>query len=316
MKVLIADDEAISRRLLESSLRRWGYEPILASDGFEALSVLEQVNSPKLAILDWLMPGLSGLEVCSKIRRTKPEPYTYILLLTAKTSKTDVIQGLDAGADDYVAKPFDADELQVRLRTGKRILYLQDQLIAAREALREQATHDSLTGLWNHAAILEILSSELSRRKRLGGSLGIVLVDLDHFKQLNDEHGHAAGDTVLTAVANTMRCSTRPYDAVGRLGGEEFLIVLPGCDKINAVSHAERMRNVIGRISVETSTGRPVTVSASLGVTVVTDECDLDPTTLVHAADVALYRAKDNGRNRVEFTDPTRLMEAVENSAG
>src|ERR1051326_2832588 len=141
MKVLVADDEPVSRRLLESSLYRWEFEPIIAADGLEALEILRAPDSPKLAILDWLMPGKSGLEVCREVRQTKPEPYTYMLLLTAKTSKTDIIHGLDAGADDYVTKPFDSAELQVRLRTGKRILYLQDQLIAAREALRERALH-------------------------------------------------------------------------------------------------------------------------------------------------------------------------------
>lgn len=315
MKVLVAEDELISRRLLESSLGRWGYEPILAGDGFEALNILEQADSPKLAILDWLMPGLSGLEVCQEIRRKKPDPYTYIMLLTAKTGKTDIISGLDAGADDYITKPFDAQELQVRLRTGKRILYLQDQLIAAREAMREQATHDSLTGLWNRGAILDILASELSRRNRLGGSLGLVLVDLDHFKQLNDQHGHAAGDDVLTAAANTMRASTRPYDSVGRLGGEEFLIVLPGCDKMNAISHAERMRAAISRVFVASASGAPIEVTASLGVAVVGDDFDAPTAELIAIADAAMYQAKDKGRNRVEFADLPQSLADIAGAA-
>ncbi len=315
MKVLVADDEVISRRLLESSLRRWGYQPQMAGDGFEALKILEQPDSPKLAILDWLMPGLSGLEVCREIRRKKPDPYTYIMLLTAKTGKQDIVSGLDAGADDYITKPFDADELQVRMRTGKRILYLQDQLIAAREALREQATHDSLTGLWNRAAILDTLGGELARRKRLGGALGVVLVDLDYFKRLNDQHGHPVGDAVLSAVANTMCASTRPYDSVGRLGGEEFLIVLPGCDRMNAISHAERMRCAISRIAMPAANGHPISVTASLGVAVVGDDCDATASDLISQADAAMYQAKDKGRNRVEFAELPQSMADIPTAA-
>jgi diguanylate cyclase (GGDEF)-like protein len=301
MKVLIADDESVSRRLLESSLRRWDYQPVIANDGLEAFQILSQPDAPKLAILDWLMPGKTGLEVCREIRQRKREPYTYILLLTAKTAKADVIHGLDAGADDYVTKPFDAAELQVRLRTGKRILYLQDQLIAAREALRERALRDSLTGLWNRSAIMDFLGSELSRQNRLGGSLGLAMIDLDNFKQLNDVYGHLLGDSVLCAVAQTMRASTRPYDGIGRLGGEEFLIVLPGCDEINAASHAERMRAAIQRIETENAEGKNVKVTASIGVSVTADNLEIDTLDLIRAADVALYRAKDRGRNRVEF---------------
>ena len=154
-----------------------------------------------------------------------------------------MIEGLDAGADDYVVKPYDPQELQVRLRTGRRILLLQEQLIAAREAMREQATHDALTGLYNRAATLELLSKELGRQQRHGGSVGLVLVDLDRFKQINDQHGHLIGDRVLREASQAMLKCTRPYDFVGRFGGEEFLVALPGCDLINAISHAERMRS-------------------------------------------------------------------------
>ncbi len=205
MRVLIADDEAVSRKLLENTLRRWEYVVVTAKDGLEALRILQEPDAPKLAILDWLMPGLDGVQICRRIRSQRTEPYTYILLLTGKNAKCDVIEGLDAGADDYVIKPFDSQELQVRLRTGKRILYLQDQLIAAREALRDQATHDSLTGLWNRAATLELLANELARQQRHGGSIGVVLVDLDGFKQINDKYGHLVGDQILHAASQAMQ---------------------------------------------------------------------------------------------------------------
>jgi two-component system cell cycle response regulator len=302
MKVLVADDEAVSRKLLETTLHRWGYEVVTAHDGLEALRMLREPEAPKLAILDWLMPGLDGVQICREIRGQRSEPYTYILLLTGKNSKCDVIEGLDAGADDYVIKPFDSQELQVRLRTGKRILYLQEQLIAARETLRDQATHDSLTGLWNRGATFELLMKELARQQRLGGSVAVALLDLDGFKQINDVHGHLVGDEILRAVAAAMQNSTRRYDAVGRFGGEEFIIVLPGCDNINALSHAERIRAVIGQISINTPQGL-VGVTASLGVTVSRSEQNIDACGLIRAADAALYQAKHDGRNRVEFAD-------------
>lgn len=302
MKVLVADDEPVSRRLLENTLRRWEYEVVCAQDGLEASEILKQPDAPKLAILDWQMPGLDGVQICKEVRSKQSEPYTYILLLTGKNAKCDVVEGLNAGADDYVIKPFDSQELQVRLRTGKRILYLQEQLIAARESLRDQATHDSLTGLWNRAATLELLMAEIARQQRNGNSIGVALVDLDGFKQVNDMHGHLIGDEILRAAATTMQNHTRRYDAVGRFGGEEFIIVLSGCDQINAMSHAERVRAAIEQIAVQTPAG-PVGLTASFGVTVARPGQHVDACGLIRAADAALYQAKHKGRNCVEFVD-------------
>ncbi|MBI2827613.1 MAG: diguanylate cyclase [Planctomycetia bacterium] len=299
MKVLVADDETISRRLLESSLKRWGYEVALAEDGCQALRILQAPDSPQLVVFDWLMPGLDGTQLCREVRSRKQEPYTYILLLTAKRAQEDIVEGLTAGADDYITKPFNPQELRVRLRAGKRILYLQDQLIASREALRAMAMHDSLTKLWNRAAILDVLTNEVCRSQRQGLSVGVILADLDHFKAINDTYGHLAGDAVLREVANVMRSTTRPYDAVGRHGGEEFLIVLPGCDQINAASHAERLRTAISQVSIETPEG-PARVTVSMGVAVSSQEPVGDVYGLIRMADEALYRAKRLGRNRVE----------------
>jgi diguanylate cyclase (GGDEF)-like protein len=301
VKILIAEDELVSRRLLQASLERWGYEVVVAKDGTEASQILLSPDAPKMALLDWLMPGVDGVQLCRNIRRNKPEPYTYILLLTGRRGQDDVVRGLEAGADDYVRKPFDPDELKVRLRTGKRILYLQDRLISSREALRDQATRDSLTGLWNRAAILDILGDELARSAREGGSLGILMADLDSFKRINDTYGHPTGDEVLRGVARVMRNSVRRYDAVGRYGGEEFLIVLPGCDESNAVSHAERLRAAVCRVTVETAAAS-VHPSVSLGVVVSNRHTSLDIGDLIQAADAALYRAKHGGRNRVELS--------------
>jgi diguanylate cyclase (GGDEF)-like protein len=300
MKVLIADDEAVSRWLLESSLRRWGYDVQVAHNGDEAWRMLQQPGAPQLVVFDWLMPGMDGLELCQAVRAHKLEPYTYIILLTTKRGQKDVVEGLEAGADDYISKPFDPQELKVRLRTGKRILYLMDQVIAAREAMRDLAMRDSLTGLWNRGAIFNMLTAEAARAARQGATLGVVLVDLDHFKMVNDTHGHDTGDVVLRHAADTLQGLVRPYDAVGRHGGEEFLVLLPGCDQINAVSQAERLRAALAGRTINTAAG-PIELTASFGVTVLGRDCEIDPQTLFCAADAAMYRAKHNGRNRVEF---------------
>lgn len=300
MKVLIAEDEPVSRRLMQAALTRWGYEPMTANDGVAALTILQGPNPPKLVVFDWMMPGLEGVELCRALRAKPNMPYTYILMVTSKRTQENVVTGLSAGADDYITKPFDPEELRVRLRTGKRIVCLQDQLIAAREALLEAATHDSLTGLWNRSAILKTLGSELSRAERDHSSVGVVIVDLDDFKKINDTHGHLVGDQVLRAVARAMRASVRPYDSVGRIGGEEFLVVLPGCNAINAASHAERLRSAISDLIMQTAAGA-LSVTASLGASV--GRNSLHAWGLMRAADQALYAAKRGGRNRVEFED-------------
>ncbi|HEY1603942.1 MAG TPA: diguanylate cyclase [Pirellulales bacterium] len=299
MKVLIAEDEMVSRRLLEATLRRWDYEVIVAHDGHQALDIVQRPDGPKLVVFDWLMPGLDGLELCRRVRAQHQEPYTYILLLTGKRDPADVVEGLSAGADDYITKPFDPAELKVRLRAGKRILCLQEQLISAREALRELALHDSLTKLWNRAAIHDMLAVEVSRSRREGASLAAIVADLDHFKLINDTHGHLVGDAVLSATAKALTQSTRPYDPIGRIGGEEFLILLPGCNQVNAVSHAERLRAAVERLSVETASGL-INVTASIGVAVLDRGSEAEAFELIRSADEALYRAKRNGRNRVE----------------
>jgi two-component system, cell cycle response regulator len=307
MKVLIAEDEMVSRRLLEATLRRWDYEVIVANDGYQALDIVQRPDGPKLVVFDWLMPGLDGIELCRRVRAQHQEPYTYILLLTGKRDPADVVEGLSAGADDYITKPFDPAELKVRLRAGKRILCLQEQLISAREALRELALHDSLTKLWNRAAIHDMLAVEVSRSRREGASLAAIVADLDHFKLINDTYGHLVGDAVLSATAKALTQSTRPYDPIGRIGGEEFLILLPGCNQVNAVSHAERLRAAIERLSVEAPSG-PINVTASIGVAVADRGAEVEAFELIRSADEALYRAKRNGRNRVECNRVSGLL--------
>jgi two-component system cell cycle response regulator len=300
VKVLIAEDDRVSRRLLEASLTRWGYEVAVTRDGIEAWEVLQGTDAPALAILDWMMPGMDGVEVCRRVRQRGQEPYIYLLLLTTKGRKENIIEGLAAGADDYLTKPFDPHELQVRLRTGKRIVTLQAELIEARETLRIQATHDPLTGVWNRGAILETLSNELARSRREGLPVAVAIADLDHFKRINDTFGHMVGDAALCEAVSRMRPLLRPYDAIGRYGGEEFLIVLPGCTAQDALKLAERLRIGIGQEPIEVP-GGSIDVTSSLGVAASDAIVIPDATALIRAADAALYRAKAGGRNCVEL---------------
>jgi len=300
MLVLIADDETVSRRMLARMLTTAGYEVVAARDGDEAWQILEREDAPRLAILDWMMPGMTGPDVCRKLRGRNREPYTYVLLLTARTDKQDVVEGMDAGADDYVTKPFEARELQVRLRAGRRILDLQADLVKAREALRDQATHDPLTGLWNRYALLEALEREHSRAAREGTPLAAIMVDLDHFKGVNDTYGHLAGDAVLREAAGRMQAVVRSYDLVGRYGGEEFLIVLPGTSGVNAAQLAERLRAAVAHDPVGHDLLR-IPVTASFGVGASGTRPSGDAQMLIRLADEALYRAKEKGRNCVEW---------------
>ena len=297
MKALIADDDRASRLLLERAVARWGYEVVSCGDGAAAWRALNAPDAPRLAILDWMMPGMSGPELCQRLRRKPRDDYIYVLLLTARTAQEDILAGLDAGADDYLVKPFDPLELRARLSTGRRIIELQTELTAAREALRYSATRDALTGLWNRAAILETLERESARAAREHTPLGALMADIDHFKAVNDTLGHAGGDTVLREVAARLTHAIRPYDAVGRYGGEEFLFVLPRCTLSEAAGVAERVRRSVAAEPIALSR-QAVPVTVSLGVAV--DRGLRDPEALVRAADAMLYQAKRGGRDRVE----------------
>jgi two-component system cell cycle response regulator len=292
VKILIADDEDGTRLKLETLLAKLGYDVLVARDGAEAWELLQREDAPSLALLDWLMPGMDGVEVCRRVRQSSKVPYVYIVMLTVKGQKQDLVAGMEAGADDYLSKPFDVDELRVRLSAGERILSLQ-------EDLRLQATHDDLTGVLNRGTVLDILHRELALVARKSVPVAIILADLDDFKQVNDKHGHAIGDTVLREAARRLATPMRPYDAIGRYGGEEFLIVLPGCGIESALVVAERIRCSVGKKPITTSAG-DVPMTVSLGVAAVESAPPRGADELIQSADDALYRAKRGGRNRVE----------------
>jgi two-component system cell cycle response regulator len=296
--ILIAEDDRIFRRVLQSWLEKFGYRVIVADNGLKAWEILQQENAPALLILDWMMPGIDGPELCLRIRGKRHSFYPYILLVTAKDEKQDIVQGLASGADDYLTKPFDPGELQARLQVGKRILDLQRDLIRAREEIQFQASHDGLTGMWNRTTILNLLGGELQRGARARTTTGVLMMDVDHFKKVNDEHGHLNGDAVLREISERIKLAVRSYDFVGRYGGEEFLAVLPDCSPGALRAVAERIRRAVAGTPVCTETASMAMTVSIGGVTTSNPTPDLE---LISTADSALYAAKSNGRNRVEI---------------
>ena len=310
MKILVVDDDPLTLHMVVYRLRQWGHEVISCTDGNSAWKILADGVVPNVAILDWMMPGMNGPDLCQKIRSKKDCPYVYIVLLTGRNNPEDLIAGLDAGADDYLTKPCHLGELEARLRAGKRIVDLQNELISARETLRFQAMQDPLTQILNHGAILDDLLSEINRAHRERQPLSLILADLDDFKNVNDSYGHVAGDQVLIEVARRMRNCLRSYDAIGRYGGEEFLIVLPNSDDSSAIQLAERIR-----IAIFSEPFRfqnvDLTVTISQGVTTWTEPDSIPIEWLIQAADRALYGVKHSGRNAVQHLEFDRHAEGT-----
>ncbi|MBF0169683.1 MAG: diguanylate cyclase [Nitrospinae bacterium] len=306
MKILVADDDELARVGLSLTLKKWGYEVITCGDGRQALAHLNDPDGAQIAILDWMMPEIDGPEVCQLVREHNIEAYRYLILLTSRDSKDDVIAGLSAGADDYLVKPFNPMELKVRIRAGRRIIDLQNELIQARNILRTNATTDSLTGVWNRLKTMESLNVELTRARREGTSVGVMMLDIDFFKQVNDTFGHLTGDAVLRETASRMRELLRPYDFIGRFGGEEFIVVVPGVTAQEAMVQGERLRMAVGATTIDTADGF-VGVTISVGVSLFEPSRDggLALEGVLEQADQALYASKANGRDRVTLYEPT-----------
>jgi diguanylate cyclase (GGDEF)-like protein len=308
MKILIADDDPVSRLLMQRTLEKFGYEVLLAADGRTAAEILSRSDGPRLALIDWMMPELDGPGLCREIRSLRDGSYIYILLLTSKQDSEDVVAGLEAGADDYITKPCHPAELRARLRTGRRILTLEETLVRAREEMRFKATHDALTELWNRAAILALMRSELHRAAREGKPTSLLLCDIDHFKRVNDDHGHLVGDLVLEEVARRLISAVRPYDAVGRYGGEEFLILLSDCGRNSVKARAEEVRAGVASAPVDTGC-ETIAISISIGAVTCGDwNEDVPPERILAEADAALYRAKAEGRNCTAIADSVAEM--------
>jgi diguanylate cyclase (GGDEF)-like protein len=304
MQALLVDDSAVYRKLIGDHLRSWGFGVTLAESGSEAWRILEQPNAPKLVLLDWVLPDLDGIELCQRIRQAgSSSPYIYIILLTSKEGRQNMLQAMQAGADDCLVKPFDELELKARLLVGKRILDLQEELVSARESMRHAATHDSLTGLTNRGEILAMLERELERARRERKPVAVILCDVDHFKDVNDTLGHLFGDEALREIGRRLRAQLRVYDGVGRYGGEEFLMVLPSCDLPNALLRANELREIIAKTLVVCS-GEERLITMSMGVAVSACEGRNEVERLLNQADAGLYKAKEKGRNRIEHFAP------------
>jgi diguanylate cyclase (GGDEF)-like protein len=293
MKLLVADESLFYQKMLKSLLESWGYQVVLAGNGHEAQCILDGDDPPLLAILDCAMPGLGGLELCERIR-TRHHRYVYTILLSADDQQSNVLRGFELGADDYLCKPFNQLELRTRLKVGEIVIRSHEDVVEAHEALKFEASHDSLVRIWNHRAIIELLDKELSRAKRSQTLLSILFADLDLIKQVNENYGNLVGDEVLRVAAARMSGAVRHCDHVGRYEGDEFLVVLPNCT-------TDAAREVAGRVQKSIGDGpivNEINLTVSIGLSQWhpgQDACDL-----LRRADVALYRAKQNGRNRIE----------------
>ena len=294
MKVLVADDDASTRGILSIALRKWNYEPVPVSNGIGALEIMLAADSPLIAIVDWNMPKLSGPEFCAELRKHPTQIQPYLLMLTVRNSKEDIVHGLESGANDYLLKPTDPGELLARLNVGRRMVELQTDLLRARDALEHEAVHDQLTGLLNRKGTLQALSREMARAAREKTPLSVGMLDIDLFKNINDTYGHMTGDDVLRGMGELLQKGLREYDILGRFGGEEFLIITPSPGNQNNLY--ERLRKDLEASKIRTRSG-DLRLTTSIGVAEFKQDKSLD--TLLMEADKALYAAKRAGRNRV-----------------
>ncbi len=305
LKILVVDDDRLSLRIMEKNLANKGYAVVTAENGVTAFERLEGDKDISLVITDWNMPLMDGVELCRKARVLKRNRYLPLILLTARGEKQDLIEGLNAGADAFISKPMDFSELQAHLKVSERIIDLEaklaDQLQKLKEAhdrIEEIAHKDELTNLANRRFIMELLDKEISRCKRYGNPLSAFILDIDHFKRVNDEHGHLSGDKVLRLIGSILSTTVRDTDRVGRFGGEEFLGFLPETDIQGAVIQAERLRCQVAECPFIVEEEKILQLTVSIGVA----QYDISNDTIetfLSRADEALYQAKQSGRNKV-----------------
>ena len=314
MRIIIAEDDLTSRLMLSGMVGKWGYDVTAVENGRDALATLEQSADPCIAVLDWEMPHVDGVEVVRRLRQTTADPPRYLILLTSRDSKGDVAEGLNAGADDYLAKPYNNDELRARIRVGQRVVQLQTalaervcELQQMNAVISNMANEDELTGLANRRLFNEMFTRDLAAAKRHEHPLSLVMADLDRFKQVNDTFGHDAGDRVLRTFAGLLKRATRKEDLAARWGGEEFVVLLPETSPTGAAQFAERMRT---EFEDSLHDGLDWRFTASFGVAGLNpNDCGED---LLHRADTALLRAKQSGRNCVKtFRHPEPTMDAM-----
>ncbi len=295
MDILIVDDDPITRLALCVAVEEWSFVPVVAGSAEDALRLLSGDTPPHLLIIDWSMPGMSGPELCKKLRERPDGQFFYILMLTGKDGNDAVVEAMESGADDFLSKPFDPRILKVRLGAGSRIVRLE-------QTLNQLASRDALTQCWNRRMIDELMSSSIAESNRKGTPLTLMVVDIDHFKNVNDTYGHASGDIALKHTVDVLNQNLREYDQVGRYGGEEFVVLLPSTDKSSAWGIAERIRSSIQYSPAIISDAETIPLTVSIGLAEVRNGNET-PLSLFERADKALYTAKQKGRNRVIFDD-------------
>jgi diguanylate cyclase (GGDEF)-like protein len=303
LKILVADDSPVYRKLIEETLSERTYEILFAKSGREALNIFAK-HRPSIVITDWMMPDFSGIELCENIRKHFKDSYTYIIILTGMSEKAEVVKGLTAGADDYLTKPFDREELLARVAVGLRVVELHRQIEAKNRLLEQLALTDPLTNLPNRRALEDWATGQLSGAARYGFAFWIVVADLDFFKNINDTYGHEAGDVVLKRVAEVLKSNSRKSDICGRIGGEEFLFSLSHITEENVKLVVDRIRKDLETTKFSFD-GKVLTVTASFGVAGFDGKHAPDLNQLISRADAALYSAKRLGRNRIEFAPVT-----------
>ncbi len=303
LRILIAEDNPVYLKLLEKTLVKAGYEVVMVRNGEQALDRFKKSFFP-LVITDWMMPRMSGIELCEEIRRLPSSGYIYIIFLTAKDAKNDIISALDAGADDYLTKPFNHAELTARLQTGQRILALEKSLKEANEEIKKLSIRDPLTNCYNRRYAMQEIPKEVARAVRYRDHLSLIMFDIDYFKKVNDSYGHLAGDAVLKAVVACVmggKGGIRENDWLARYGGEEFIVLLPKTPAEGAFKAAERLREKVATTPVRTEDEKIIEVTASFGI--VSFDPSVDKGTsiqeMIKVADECLYQAKDEGRNTV-----------------
>jgi two-component system, cell cycle response regulator len=305
MRILVAQSEVEAREKLASMLEQWGHQVVLAETGPQALARLNEQGGPALAIIEKNLPGQNGLEVCLQVRDRLESPYTYILYVQGENRDKGVMEAIQVGADDFLGRPVNADEMMLRLRTAERFLELQADLKRSQDAIRYQTTHDPLTGLVNRREVIATLGREVSRQRREKTMLGVILAGIDGLKGINDKYGHAAGDAVLRETVRRMRSVVRPYDTLGRYTGEEFLVLVPGCDSKAALTQADRIRAAVAQGGMDISewgkfTGsRDGKLQVTLSLGVAEGRPDLEAGALLREVEAALHQAKSAGQNRV-----------------
>jgi two-component system cell cycle response regulator len=300
MHILIAEDDLTSRMVLMEFLKKEGHQVTSTVNGVEAWKILQYSDAPSLVILDWMMPEMDGLEVLRRVRAVQTNKPPYIIMLTAKGEKVDIIAGLDSGANDYLAKPFDRGELRARVMVGSRMVEMQNALVESREMLAHQANHDPLTELPNRRAIFEQQNKDMVRTVRQGEVLAVGMCDIDHFKQINDTYGHQTGDDMLRGLSQILKNNLRIYDSVGRIGGEEFLVVMTVSKDTDFIFFFNRICQILSSSRIKTRSGE-LSLTLSIGIACSSTKITIDE--LLDEADKQLYRAKMGGRNRVCYRE-------------